>query len=63
LENGHVLALYHKGEVLKEKGKTLTLPDVRYGLVFVFRTFDKVAYALVMQTTLPVAVQDSALSP
>lgn len=59
LENGHVLALYRKGEAA---GK-LTLPDVRYGLLFVFRTFDKVAYALVMQTTLPVELLDRAQTP
>ncbi|MDP1679921.1 MAG: LysM peptidoglycan-binding domain-containing protein [Candidatus Nitrotoga sp.] len=63
LENGHVLALYRKGDVVKEKGETLTLPDVRYGLLFVFRTFDKVAYALVMRTRLPVQLLDNALTP
>jgi len=70
LENGHVLALYRKGEVLKEPGKTYfdkdvsyALPDMRYGLIFVFRTFDKVAYALVMQTRLPVELLDSAVTP
>lgn len=63
LENGHVLALTREGETLKEKGKTLALPDVRYGLTFVFRTFDKVSYALVMQTRLPVALHDSAQTP
>lgn len=63
LENGHVLALYRKGDVTKENGETLTLPDVRYGLLFVFRTFDKVAYALVMRTRLPVQLLDNALTP
>lgn len=63
LENGHVLALYRKGGVTKEKKGTLTLPDERYGLLFVFRTFDKVAYALVMRTRLPVQLLDSALTP
>ncbi len=63
LENGHVLALYRKGEVVKEKGEVFTLPVVRYGLLFVFRTFDKVAYALVMQTRLPVELLDSAQTP
>ena len=65
LENGHVLALYRQGEEIKGKGKvkTITLPDVRYGLIFVFRTFDKVAYALVMQTKLPVILLDNALTP
>ena len=63
LENGHVLALYQKGEVLKEKGETITLPNVRYGLIFVFRTFEKVAYALVMQVSLPVQLLDVAQTP
>ncbi|MDO8414459.1 MAG: LysM peptidoglycan-binding domain-containing protein [Gallionellaceae bacterium] len=63
LQNGHVLALYRKGEVLKEKGQTITLPDVRYGLVFVFRTFEKVAYGLVLQIRLPVQLLDNALTP
>jgi len=60
VEDGHVLALYQKGEIVS---KDLTLPDVRYGLLFVFRTFDKVSYALVMQTSLPVELLDRAQTP
>jgi len=63
LESGHVLALYHKGEVVESEGKDFTLPDERYGLVFVFRVFEKVSYALVMQTRLPVQLLDRALTP
>ncbi len=63
LEIGHVLALYHKGEVVKSEGKSYTLPDERYGLAFVFRVFDKVSYALVMQTKLPVQLLDRAQNP
>lgn len=64
LENGHVLALYRKGEVLKERwSDDIVLPDVRYGLLFVFRTFENLSYALVMQTRLPVEMQDSARTP
>jgi hypothetical protein len=66
LENGHVLALYQKGEVVKTKGwftPNIVLPDVRYGLVFVFRVFDKVSYALVMETKMPVQVMDRASTP
>jgi hypothetical protein len=70
LASGHVLALYRKGEVIKQSGKSLfsrdvayTLPDERYGLVFVFRVFDKVSYALVMQTRLPVQLLDRANTP
>jgi hypothetical protein len=70
LEIGHVLALYRKGEEVKVKSKSLfrwdkeyALPDERYGLVFVFRVFDKVSYALVMQTKLPVQLLDHANTP
>jgi hypothetical protein len=67
IENGHVLALYQKGEVLKDKKffkpKDVALPDVRYGLIFVFRTFHKVSYALVLQTRLPVELLDTAKTP
>jgi len=63
LESGHVLALYRKGEEVKNEGEKFTLPDERYGLVFVFRVFDKVAYALVMQTRLPVQLLDRAQTP
>ncbi|HTN92955.1 MAG TPA: LysM peptidoglycan-binding domain-containing protein [Gallionella sp.] len=63
LEMGHVLALYHKGENVRFQGDNYTLPDERYGLAFVFRVFDKVSYALVMQTRIPVQLLDHANTP
>lgn len=63
LQSGHVLALYSKGMTVKDAGKNVTLPDERYGLLFVFRVFDKVSYALVMQTRLPVQLLDRAQTP
>jgi len=65
IESGHVLALYQKGEVVKTNWFTrnIVLPDVRYGLLFVFRVFDKVSYALVMETKLPVQLLDRASTP
>jgi hypothetical protein len=63
LEIGHVLALYRKGEDVKHEGEKYTLPDERYGLVFVFRVFNKVSYGLVMQTRLPVQLLDRANTP
>jgi len=63
LESGHVLALYHKGETIRGDGADHVLPDERYGLVFVFRVFDKVSYALVMQTRLPAQLLDRAQTP
>jgi len=67
VENGHVLALYRKGETVSESGvlwdDEYKLPDERYGLAFVFRVFEKVSYALVMRTRLPVQVLDRANTP
>ncbi len=63
LQSGHVLALSHKGRVIKNEGKAILMPDERYGLLFVFRVFEKVSYALVMQTTLPVQILDRAQTP
>jgi hypothetical protein len=39
------------------------LPDERYGLVMVFRTFDRAAFGIVMQASRPVAVNDVASNP
>lgn len=63
LENGHVLALYKESELSKFRGETYKLPALRFGLAFVFRTFDKVSYALVMQVQRSVQVLDSLETP
>ncbi len=39
------------------------LPDERYGLVMVFRTFDRAAFGLVMQASRPVAINDVVVNP
>jgi hypothetical protein len=39
------------------------LPDERYGLVMVFRTFDRAAFGLVMQASRPVSVNDIVTNP
>lgn len=41
----------------------VTLPDERYGLILVFRVFDRASYALVMNATRPVNVLDIATNP
>ncbi len=63
LEVGNVLALYSKGINTKFEGETYTLPNERYGLMIVFRVFNKVSYGLVMQTKLPVQLLDVAQTP
>ena len=41
----------------------LAVPDERVGLLFVFRVFDRVAYAILLNTTDPVVVGDSVRRP
>lgn len=67
VEPGHVLGLFSKrSTTFKDKdGKTrsMALPEERYGIVYVFRVFDRVAYALVMDATRPLAVGDAVKNP
>jgi hypothetical protein len=39
------------------------LPDERYGLVMVFRTFDRASFGLVMRASRPVTINDVASNP
>jgi len=69
LEIGHVLALYRhgrniaRGEHDDTSPEIVKLPDERYGLVFVFRVFEKLSYALVMQSERPVQMLDDVRTP
>jgi hypothetical protein len=67
LEPGHVLAVDLAGALVSNRyqgEKTdYKLPDARNGLLFVFRVYDRVAYALVMNATHPVVVGDTVRTP
>lgn len=67
LELGHVLAVEQAGAKVDDRYRgektTYTLPNTRNGLLFVFRVFDKVAYALVMGANQPVVVGDRVRTP
>lgn len=74
LEIGHVLALLRKGATVGAKPRmigasepappgAIKLPDERYGLVFVFRVFERVSYALVMDVSRPVSPLDGVQTP
>lgn len=67
LEVGHVLAIYRDGREVGDrfegKKEVYKLPDERYGLLFVFRVFDRVSYALVMDVTRPVVPDDLVRTP
>lgn len=68
LEPGHVLAVYQRGEVVPDlvseaRRDVVKLPDERAGLLLVFRTFDKVSYALVMRANTNMHVLDMVKNP
>jgi LysM domain len=74
LEPGNVLALYRSVTISRDKsvgpfymGKPrpadVMLPEERYGLVFVFRTFQHVSFALIVQSSEPVTPRDIARTP
>jgi hypothetical protein len=53
----------HADDCVKNDNDASALPESRNGLAFVYRVFNKVAYALVMQSVEPVSVGDVARNP
>ena len=50
-----VLIGYRHGVTVSDvsrRGAVIKVPDERYGLVFVFRVFDRISYALVMKVSI-----------
>jgi LysM domain len=67
MESGHVLAILKDGPRLIDKTDVtrpeIKLPNERNGLMMVFRTFEKVSYALILTITEGVRVGDRAVNP
>ena len=67
LEIGHVLALERNRTIVErnenDQKVNIQIPAERVGLVFVFRTFDHISYALVVQSEGAVAVNDFVRTP
>jgi hypothetical protein len=67
LERGHVLAVLRDGvqvtDPTTERPTQIKLPDERHGLMFVFRVFERVSYALVLQVQQPVNAGDRFTQP
>ncbi len=67
IESGHVLAILKNGETIIDRtggGKeTLKLPNERIGLLMVFRPFDRVSYALVLEISDTPKVGDLLVNP
>jgi hypothetical protein len=65
LREGHVLAIYKQGGVVKDpvNGEHIKLPAERAGILMVFRVFEKVSYGLVLQASSPLALMDEVRTP
>ncbi len=67
VEAGHVLALWRDGvqarDTTQPGAPEIKLPDERHGLIFVFRTFDKMSYALILTVKQPVSKGDRFSQP
>ncbi len=65
LQIGNVMAIYKKGEVVADRvrGGKIALPDERAGLLMVFRTFEKMSFALVLEADRALAVTDKVRNP
>jgi len=66
LDIGAVLQLYRFGKIIDDPTdhkKKVKLPDEQYGTLFVFRVFDNISYALIMEVRDSVEVGDVAKSP
>jgi hypothetical protein len=74
LEPGHVLALYRSTTIIRDRsigpyymGEVRTppfpLPEERYGLMMVFRTFENLSYALTLNVERQVAPGDVVTQP
>jgi LysM repeat protein len=67
VERGHVLALWSAGAAAKDatgaRAQPIQLPDERTGLLFVFRVFERVSYALILSTNDPIKPGDRFSQP
>jgi len=67
MESGHVLAILKDGQQLVDKTDAsrplIKLPNERNGLMMVFRTYEKLSYALILDVTDSVRVGDRLASP
>ena len=68
LESGHVLDIYQTGDkildtVTEDRKDKVTLPDEKAGVLMVFRTFEKLSYALVLKASRNINILDSVRNP
>jgi LysM repeat protein len=68
MEVGYLLATYTQGTLVqdpydKQRSELVKLPDERSGLIMIFKTFDRVSYALTMESKRVIHSNDFVLTP
>ena len=69
MKPGNVLAIFKRGEVIKDRfvdkteADVVTLPEERAGLLMVFQTFDKMSLAIVLKADRGLTVNDIVRNP
>jgi LysM domain len=63
LESGNVLGLFYSEGQVPIGGRMVPLPEQQYGLVLIFRVFNKVSYGLIMTARRPVHIDDIVRNP
>jgi len=69
MQPGHVLSIWQAGEEVRDRFATgliprkVRLPDEQAGTVMVFRTYDRLSYALVMESNVPLRLLDRVRNP
>ena len=67
IERGHVLALWRNGrrtiDPTDASRPAIKLPDERHGMLFVFRVFERMSYALILSVKDPVSPADRFTQP
>lgn len=65
LAEGDVLTIYRQGELIRDRvsNKLVKAPDEKAGVLMIFRVYDKISYALVLNATQPLRVNDVVKNP
>lgn len=65
LKSGDVMAIYKRGELVRDDiaQQLVRVPEVEAGLLMVFRSYDKLAYAIVLSASQALSVGDKVRNP
>lgn len=65
IEAGHVMSIESSGKVVRDfqSREAVKLPDETIGQLLVFRTFDNISYALVVDASGPITIGDTVVTP